>query len=145
MTLKPHTYGCMNGKTLCPLTFSIVDGNIRPTLIQLHDFVPCNNTEVRWHFLMGTILNIDSIITNTIISLWIILIIGTINNQARIPLLQQKVKIAQHSSYFTLSPVFCTFTKNQNHPRHTQNYPTSMKITSTTNNKRINTRSTKLI
>ena len=39
MTLKPHTYGCMNGKTLCPLTFSIVDGNIRPTLIQLHDFV----------------------------------------------------------------------------------------------------------
>ena len=20
MTLKPHTYGCMNGKTLCPLT-----------------------------------------------------------------------------------------------------------------------------
>ena len=32
MTLKPHTYAAK-------LTFSIVDGNIRPTLIQLHDFV----------------------------------------------------------------------------------------------------------
>ena len=120
MTLKPHTYGCMNGKTLCPLTFSIVDGNIRPTLIQLHDFVPCNNTEVRRHFLMGTILNIDSIITNTIISSWIIFNHRYNHNQARIPSLQQKESRSLNTLLILHLVRFCTFTRNQNHPRHTQ-------------------------